>query len=186
MVVIVWAERRYRSAVMKRVETADRTTVAVAVVIVLAALPVNAVAGLFKCELDSGVTYQQTPCPPGRELRDFDRNPATVSVVPFTVVPENETRRAPSAAPLRAPSKAKPKRGDDAAKKAAERKFLIPGIYEGEVLTRVGAPDLKSGNSRKTMRWTYLPAADDPSTITTLTFQEGRLIEVERKVVHSR
>lgn len=162
------------------------TIVAFALALVLAAAPGSAAAGLYKCELDNGVTYQQTPCPPGRELRDFDRNPATVSVVPFTVAPQNETRRAPPATPARAPSKAKPKRGDDAAKKAAERKFLIPGIDEGEVLARVGAPDLKSGSSRKTMRWTYLPAADDPSTITTLTFQEGRLIEVERKVVHAR
>lgn len=153
--------------------------------LVLVALPGSAAAGLYKCELDSGITYQQTPCPPGRELRDFDRNPATVSVVPFTIAPENETRRAPPAAPARAPSKAKPKKGDGTSKKAAERRFLIPGIYEGEVLARVGAPDLKSGSNRKTMRWTYLPAPEDPSTITTLTFQEGRLIEVERKVVHA-
>lgn len=161
------------------------TTANLALALMLAALPGSAAAGLYKCELDNGVTYQQTPCPPGRELRDFDRNPATVSVVPFTVAPQDETRRARPVATTRAPSKAKPSKGDDAVKKAAERKFLIPGIYEGEVLARVGAPDLKSGSSRKTMRWTYLPAADDPSTITTLTFQEGRLIEVERKVVHA-
>ena len=31
-----------------------------------------------------------------------------------------------------------------------------------------------------------MPAPDDPSTITTLTFQFGRLIEVERKVINTR
>lgn len=154
--------------------------------LVLVAVPGSAVAGLYKCELDNGIMYQQTPCPPGRELRDFDRNPATVSVVPFTIAPGNETRREAPTTTSRKPAKAKPGKGADSASKAAERKFLIPGIYEGEVLTRVGTPDLKSGSGRKTTRWTYLPAPNDPSTITTLTFKEGRLIEVERKVVHSR
>jgi hypothetical protein len=67
---------------------------------------------------------------------------------------------------------------------AARRKFLAPGINEGEVLTRLGPPDMKSGGgTRKTARWTYLPAPDDPGTLTTLTFESGRLVEVERKVV---
>jgi hypothetical protein len=42
---------------------------------------------------------------------------------------------------------------------------------------------MSSGAGRKTMRWTYLPAPEDPQTVTTLTFDLGRLIEVERKVV---
>lgn len=151
----------------------------------------SASAGLYKCELDSGITYQQTPCPPGRELRNFDRNPATVSVVPFQIAPEDKTRRtAPApdthAPDAHAPAKARPSKSAVARGKAAERKFLIPGIYQGEVLARVGSPDLKSGSGRRAMRWTYLPAPDDPSTVTTLTFNEGRLIEVERKVVHSQ
>lgn len=169
------------------------TTANLVLALVLVALPGSAAAGLYKCELDNGIMYQQTPCPPGRELRDFDRNPATVSVVPFAIVPGDETRRAAPAttahAPAttaRAPANAKPRKSAESASKAAERKFLIPGIYEGEVLTRVGSPDLKSRSGSKTARWTYLPAPNDPSTITTLTFNEGRLIEVERKIVHSR
>jgi hypothetical protein len=39
------------------------------------------------------------------------------------------------------------------------------------------------GNGRKIARWSYLPAPEDPGTITTLTFEHGRLVEVERKVV---
>ena len=67
----------------------------------------------------------------------------------------------------------------------AERKFLLPGIGEGEVVARVGRPDMSTGAGRKTVRWTYLPAPEDPQTITTLTFELGRLIQVERKVVRT-
>ena len=42
---------------------------------------------------------------------------------------------------------------------------------------------MSTAAGRKTIRWTYLPAPDDPSTITTLTFELGRLMQVERKVV---
>ena len=59
----------------------------------------------------------------------------------------------------------------------------MPGIGEGEVIARIGRPDVSSGAGRKTMRWTYLPAPEDPQTVTTLTFELGRLVQVERKVV---
>ena len=43
---------------------------------------------------------------------------------------------------------------------------------------------MKSGGSgRKIARWTYLPVPEDAHTLTTLTFEHGRLVEVERKVV---
>ena len=41
----------------------------------------------------------------------------------------------------------------------------------------------KNGNGRKTARWTYLPVPEDARTLTALTFEHGRLVEVERKVV---
>ena len=42
-------------------------------------------ATIYKCLLDDGrVFYQDAPCAPGRELRDFDKDPANVSVRPFT------------------------------------------------------------------------------------------------------
>ena len=59
---------------------------------------------------------------------------------------------------------------------AAERKFLVPGIGEGEVVARIGRPDMSTGAGRKTVRWTYLPVPEDPATITTLTFELGRLV----------
>jgi hypothetical protein len=42
---------------------------------------------------------------------------------------------------------------------------------------------MTTGSGRKTTRWVYLPAPEDPSTITTLSFESGRLVAVERKVV---
>jgi hypothetical protein len=61
----------------------------------------------------------------------------------------------------------------------------MPGIGEGEVVARVGRPDMSTGAGRKTVRWTYLPVPEDPATITTLTFELGRLVEVERKVIRT-
>jgi len=154
------------------------------------ATPVAAWAGLYKCALDSGgVTYQQDPCPPGKELRDFARDPANVSVVPFTFMPGIGMHSAAAAVDSTAPRakterKGRKQAGDKG--NAAERKFLFPGISEGEVVARVGRPDMSTGSGGKTTRWTYMPAPEDPATITMLTFRFGRLIEVERKVVPPR
>ncbi|HSQ80887.1 MAG TPA: DUF4124 domain-containing protein [Casimicrobiaceae bacterium] len=151
------------------------------------ATPVAAWAGLYKCALDNGgVTYQQAPCPAGKELRDFDRDPANVSVLPFTSPPRTDSGRATARADrtaARDTAERKPRKKAERKGNAAERRFLFPGIGEGEVVARVGRPDISTGGGRKTTRWTYLPAPDDPATITTLTFQFGRLIEVERKLV---
>ena len=148
--------------------------------------PSVAAAGVYKCARDDGsVHYQEDPCPQGRELRDFERDPAPVSVIPFRIAPESSNAREATAAPKssRAGVEHKPRKGSDNPGNAAERKFLVPGIGEGEVVARIGRPDMSTAAGRKTIRWTYLPAPDDPSTITTLTFELGRLIQVERKVV---
>ncbi|HEY1329678.1 MAG TPA: DUF4124 domain-containing protein [Casimicrobiaceae bacterium] len=157
-------------------------------VLALAALslPAAAHATVYKCLLDDGrVFYQDAPCAPGRELRDFDREPANVSVVPFTP-PEKAT---PPAKPSGAKSE---KRADKAAARepktaragdAAERKFLRPGMSEAEVLARVGPPDMTGTKNRKSQRWTYMPNGADPHTITNLLFDHGKLVDVERKVI---
>ena len=61
----------------------------------LAALAVGAVcawpaqATIYKCEGPvAGVPlYQDTPCPTGKQLRDFDKDPPTVSVLPLATAP---------------------------------------------------------------------------------------------------
>jgi hypothetical protein len=126
--------------------------------------------------------YQDSPCPAGTELRDFQADPATVSVVPGRAEPGASTRLA---APPKPPKPStKPKREPPPQGNAAERKHLALGMSEAEVLTRIGAPDLKSGgNGRRSARWSYLPAPADPQTVTTLFFDYGKVVEVERKVI---
>ena len=91
---------------------------------------------------------------------------------------------APKAA--KTPPALKPDRKNDVPVVAdiAQRKFIVPGMSEGEVVARIGKPDMTSGGKgRKTSRWSYLPAAGDPQTITTVVFDYGMVIEVERKVM---
>ena len=54
-----------------------------------------------------------------------------------------------------------------------------------EVIERIGRPDVDARNQRgKGLRWSYLPKDGDPNTITTVTLVDGRVADVERKVVH--
>ena len=160
---------------------------AAAAAIVALLLPAVAFSGLYKCARDDGsVMYQEDPCPTGKELRDFERDPAAVSVIPFRTAPGPDRRQvAPAATTSRTVSERKSRKGAERTGNAAERKFLVPGIGEGEVVARIGRPDMSTAGGRKTVRWTYLPAPEDPSTITTLTFELGRLVEVERKVIRT-
>ncbi len=119
-------------------------------------------------------------------MRDFERDPANVSVVPFRLAPGPDSHvGTPAPPPARAGTDKKARKAAERQGNPAERKFLAPGIGEGEVVARVGRPDISSGGGRKIVRWTYLPAPEDPATITTLTFELGRLVEVERKVIRT-
>jgi len=160
-------------------------------------------ATIYKCLLDDGnVFYQDAPCAPGRELRDFDKEPGNVSVMPFLQpsppsAPDKSAAGKASAAgtaksrgtsaaskaaaapkPESHPAKKAPARGD-----AVQRKFLQAGMSEGEVMARVGPPDMTSSGGRRGSRWTYMPVPEDPNTITNLQFDAGRVVEVERKVL---
>ena len=147
-------------------------------------------ATMLKCKGDRGsVVYQDEPCKAGMELRNFDTDPATVSVVPGSPVAATpppaaaqRTRAAPAA--RRAPEQ-KLSSG-----KAAERRFIRTGMSESEVIRRIGKPEVEARGSRKQGKqgkegkhWSYLPAAADPDTITTLTIVGGLVANVERKVV---
>jgi len=159
-------------------------TLAAAALVVLAG---SAAAGVYKCVDADGKQpiYQDSPCPAGRELRNFDTDPAEVSVIPFREVPSiTTTPAAPKA--VKAPPATKAARKNDVPVVAdiAQRKFIMPGMSEGEVVARIGNPDMTSGGKgRKTTRWSYLPAPGDPQTITNVVFDYGIVIEVERKVM---
>jgi len=150
-------------------------------------------ADIYKCLGDnSQPVYQDSPCPKGREMRDFQADPANVSVVPFApppaAAPAPSTPKASkhggkaSDAPTTTTTRAHIKPGIPPGN-AAERRFLHTGMSDAEVLARIGAPDIKSGNadSRSGARWSYLPTDGDPGMITTLHIQSGQLTQVDRK-----
>jgi len=144
-------------------------------------------ATMVKCKGDrESVIYQDEPCKPGMELRNFDTDPATVSVVPGSPVAATQ----PAAASQRTRAAPVPRRAPEqklSSGKAAERRFVRIGMSESEVIRRIGKPEVDARSSRKQGKdgkhWSYLPAAGDPDTITTLTIAGGLVANVERKVV---
>ena len=154
---------------------------------IAAGVPDNTFAAIYKCVDVDGKQpiYQDSPCPAGKELRNFDTDPAELSVIPFRAVPGTaSTQVAPKDAKVPPAPKAEGKKAPAAGVDIAQRKFIVPGMSEGEVVARIGSADMTSGGKgRKTSRWSYLPAPGDPQTITTVVFDYGKVIEVERKVV---
>jgi len=70
---------------------------------------------------------------------------------------------------------------------AKERRFISVGMTEGQVLEKIGKPDKESfdsggGATETVKRWIYLPAPDDPQTITTVVLKNGRVIDVTREI----
>ena len=158
-----------------------RLAVAAAAVLAAVAAAPHAHAAVYKCQGDGGVVvYQEAPCPPGRELRNFDADPPDLSVIHGGVA-----RAAPAADK---PRDSRTIQGDvtigKAVGEATARKFIRAGMTEAEVLAKIGRPDATSGGSgARQTRWSYLPAPDDPDTVTTITFAGGSVSEVTRKVV---
>lgn len=156
-----------------------------------AALPVA--ADVYKCAGRDGVPiYQDLPCPAGAELRNFQTDPPAITVLPGPELtrdarPASEARpgsrepsprKPPAAAGQEAGGKSKAVQGN-----AAERRFLRTGMTEGEVVARVGRPEITSrGGAGYSTRWTYLPCPDDPDTLTIVSFAKGAVANVERKL----
>ena len=144
-------------------------------------------ADVYKCAGDGGVpVYQETPCGPAKELRNFQTDPPEITILPAqrgVAAPSNAIKSAPPRNNGRADKEAKP--GKTAiAGDAVERMHLRLGMSEAEVLARLGSPDMTVGaKNTPSPRWTYMPAPGDPETITTLMFTKGVLVDIERKVV---
>jgi len=143
------------------------------------ALPAH--AGVYKCAGDKGaVIYQDSPCAPGKELRNLDVDPASLSVVPGTPVPRVSSKPPPVRREPKVRAATVRSRGGD----PNERKFLRTGMTESEVVYKIGHPDMQLNARRKEGRqWSYLPIAGDTNTLTTVTFVGGKVSHVERKVV---
>jgi hypothetical protein len=158
------------------------------VLLVLAATsvaPAWVAAQVYKCADDrQQPVYQDAPCPAGRELRNFAVDPPAVSVIPTRPVPGTTSRVATPPVPKQRGPTAAERRERLRTGNPAERRYIHLGMHEGEVMARIGPPDMKSGGgSRKVARWTYMPVAGDPQTLTTVVFDYGKVVEVERKVV---
>ena len=92
-----------------------------------------------------------------------------------------EVKRAPRE---KAPPPASAKAAEPKPATANERRFLRPGMTECEVIARVGTPEVTSRSGKPaTTRWTYLPADGDNETITVVTFANGVVADVVRKLV---
>jgi hypothetical protein len=144
---------------------------------------VDANGGPYKCRgMGTTPVYQDEPCAPGRELRNFATDPPNVSVIPFVhpSAPPSPRAATRSERPPRSSAKAAKARP---AVDPAERRHLKEGMTEGEVLARLGAPDLQSGKGGRKASWTYLPVAGDAQTVTLVRFENGRVDSVERRVV---
>lgn len=139
-------------------------------------------AQVYKCmDARQQPVYQDKPCAAGTEVRNFDTDPPNVSVIPMRPIPGTTTRAVapPRVKPSGSSKPEKIRTGDP-----GERRYIHPGMHEGEVLARIGPADMISGGKgRKVSRWTYMPVAGDPQTLTTLVFDTGKVIEVERKVM---
>ena len=143
-------------------------------------------ADVYKCAGEGGIpVYQEMPCGPAKELRNFQLDPPEITILPAQRVgtPANGIKEAP---PKNAKSdrNAKQAPAGPPAGNAAERMHVRLGMSEGEVLARLGHPDTQVGaRNSSSPRWTYLPAPGDPETVTTLTFAKGIVVDIERKVV---
>jgi hypothetical protein len=162
-----------------------RQTVAVTPRLVLAAcvlIPPVAGAEVYKCAGERGIpVYQEMPCGPAKELRNFQLNPPEITILPAqrAGMPASGIKEAP-VRNAKSDKNAKPAPAGN----AAERMHVRLGMAEGEVLSKLGHPDTQiGGRNASSPRWTYLPAPGDPETVTTLTFTKGIVVDIERKVV---
>jgi hypothetical protein len=141
---------------------------------------------IYKCSGSSAgsVVYQDAPCAPGTELRNFATDPPTLSVIPGTPVPGATPTPRAAAKPERVTTSSGSRTMSGRVSMANDRRFIQVGMSEAEVIQRIGKPDIDAKNQRgRGQRWSYLPKDGDPKTITTVTLVDGQVANVERKVV---
>jgi hypothetical protein len=151
-------------------------------------VPLTGGAEVYKCAGETKAPiYQEMPCAPGHELRNFQTDPPEITVLPgpvrgSTVPAATGDAARKDARPARettAGSPAKPSKTD-----ASARRHARAGMTQGEVLAKFGSPDMTGTRKNgKQTRWTWLPADGDPETITTLVLVDGVVTEVERRIM---
>jgi hypothetical protein len=145
-------------------------------------------AQVYKCAGDGGIpVYQEMPCSPGKELRNFQTDPPEITILPsrppLGTRPRTDVIREAQPKNAKADKDAKVAKAGNAAS-AAERAHLRVGMTEAEVLARAGTPDVTVGSKgTPSPRWTYMPAPGDPETTTMLQFNKGVVVDIERRVL---
>lgn len=145
--------------------------------------PAGSGPAVHKCADPSGaIVYQDRPCGPESLSAWPSGAEGALSVVPGTRLPSIAREPRPPTPP---PPRSERVRKADASRPGnpVDRRHLRTGMSEGEVIARIGPPDLTTGKGRRQSRWTWMPVAADPDTITTVLFDTGRAIEIERTVV---
>jgi len=166
---------------------ATRFTPILVALAALALMPPIARADVFKCAGDNGnPVYQEMPCVPGKELRNFQTDPPQITILPAQGRPKTPAPAAAKDAPVhdaKAGKDAKP--GKSAlAGDGSERRLIRSGMTEAEVLAKLGHPDMTTGaRNSGVVRWTYMPAPGDADTITAVTLTKGTVTDIERKVM---
>jgi hypothetical protein len=152
-----------------------------------AIVAIAAHADVYKCAGATGTpVYQETPCPAGRELRNFQTDPPQITVLPGT--PRAGSAAAAPASPGKIHEKpaAAPQAAGSAKVKGdpAQRALAHVGMSESEVLSKLGAPDVTTGRpNQKQVHWTWLPTEGDPDKVTTMTLTDGIVTDLERRTV---
>jgi hypothetical protein len=153
----------------------------------LAVASAPAGADVYKCAGEGRTpVYQEMPCAPGKELRNFQTDPPPITILPPQSRPGAASPAAKSApaADAKPGTDARPGKSAIAAGDASERKFVRLGMTEAEVLAKLGQPDMSTtSRTGGAVRWTYMPAPGDPETVTALTLAKGTVVDIERKVV---
>ncbi len=142
-------------------------------------------ATVYKCTGAAGsVVYQDSSCAAGTELRNFATDPPTLSIIPGVTPARPPATPPASSAKARGDRVAIPVRARESVGNAGDRRYIRVGMSQAEVLQRVGRPDVDARNPRgKGQRWSYLPRSGDANTITTVTLVDGKVADVERKIV---
>jgi hypothetical protein len=155
--------------------------------LVLVLVPPVVRADVYKCAGDNGnPVYQEMPCAPGKELRNFQTDPPQITILPAQGRPKSPPIAAAKDAPVndtKASKDARPGKSSLAGD-ASERRLIRTGMTEADVLAKLGHPDMTTGaRNSGVVRWTYMPAPGDPETITAVTLTKGTVTDIERKVM---
>ena len=140
---------------------------------------------IYKCSGAAGsVAYQDAPCAPGTELRNFATDPPTLSVIPGTPVPGATSVPRAAARPERVNASSGSRTMSGRMSMANERRFIQVGMSQAEVIQRIGKPDIDAKNQRDfndVPPGRYVISSQDTDSVT-VDLKGGQTTEVKLSV----